>query len=74
MQQQKELEIVSDEFQTIVKRQNNQKLNINNDKVSGAADLQMIGLNNLAKVEGIKEVTEDNSKVRFIAIAAINEG
>lgn len=68
MQQQKELEIDSDEFQTIVKRQNNQKLNINNDKVSGAADLQMIGLNNLAKVEGIKEVSEDNSKVRFIAV------
>ncbi|HJJ05172.1 MAG TPA: hypothetical protein OIM45_04840 [Clostridiaceae bacterium] len=28
----------------------------------------MIGLNNLAKVEGIKEVTEDNLKVRFIAV------
>ena len=28
----------------------------------------MIGLNNLAKVEGIKGVTEDNSKVRFIAV------
>ncbi len=28
----------------------------------------MIGLNNLAKVEGIKEITEDNSKVRFIAV------
>lgn len=68
MQQQKKLEIDSSEFQTIINRQNNQKLNINNDKISGAADLQMIGLNNLAKVEGIKEVTEDNSKVRFIAV------
>jgi hypothetical protein len=68
MQQQKDLEIDSSEFQTIINRQNNQKLNINNDKISGAADLQMIGLNNLAKVEGIKEVTEDNSKVRFIAV------
>ena len=28
----------------------------------------MIGLNNLAKAEGIKEVAEDNSKVRFIAV------
>ena len=28
----------------------------------------MIGLNNLSKVEGIKLVTEDNSKVRFIAV------
>ena len=68
IQQQKDLEIDSSEFQPILNRQNNQKLNINNDKISGAADLQMIGLNNLAKVEGIKEVAEDNSKVRFIAV------
>ena len=68
MQQQRDLEIDSSEFQIIINRQNNQKLNINDDKISGAADLQMIGLNNLAKVEGIKEVTEDNSKVRFIAV------
>ena len=68
IQQQRDLEINSSEFQTIINRQNNQKLNINNDKISGAVDLQMIGLNNLAKVEGIKEVTEDNSKVRFIAV------
>ena len=68
MQQQKGLEIDSSEFQTIINRQNNQKLNTNNDKISGAVDLQMIGLNNLAKVEGIKGVTEDNSKIRFIAV------
>lgn len=68
IQQQKNLEIDSNEFQIIINRQNNQKLNINNEKISGAADMQMIGLNNLAKVEGIKEVAEDNSKVRFIAV------
>ena len=68
MQQQKDLEIDSDEFQTIINRQNNKKININNNKISGAVDLQMIGLNNLAKVEGIKKVSEDNSKVRFIAV------
>lgn len=68
IQQPKSLEIDSNEFQIIINRQNNQKLNINNDKISGAVDLQMIGLNNLAKAEGIKEVTEDNSKVRFIAV------
>ena len=68
IQQQKSLEIDSNEFQIIINRQNNQKLNINNDKISGAVDLQMIGLNNLAKAEGLKEVTEDNSKVRFIAV------
>lgn len=68
MQQQKDLEIDSSEFQTIINRQNNQKLNISSDKISGAMDLQMIGLNNLSKVEGIKSTTEDNSKVRFIAV------
>ena len=68
MQQQKGLEINSSEFQTIINRQNNQKLNINGDKISGAVDLQMIGLNNLTKVEGIKDVVEDNSKVKFIAV------
>lgn len=68
IQQQKSLEIDSNEFQTIINRQNNQKLNINGDKISGAVDLQMIGLNNLVKVEGIKEVAEDNSKVQFIAV------
>ena len=68
IQQQKDLEIDSNEFQTIINRQNNQKLNINNGKISGAVDLQMIGLNNLAKVEGIKEVAENNSKIRFISV------
>lgn len=68
MQQQKDLEIDSSEFQTIINRQNNQKLNINNDKISGTADLQMIGLNNLAKVEGIKSAAGDNARVRFIAV------
>lgn len=68
MQQQKDLEIDSSEFQTIINRQNNQKLNINNDKISGAADLQMIGLNNLAKVEGIKSNADDNAQVEFWAV------
>lgn len=68
MQQQKNLEIDSNEFQTITNRQNNQKLNINNDKISGAVDLQMIGLNNLAKVEGIKSNAEDDAQVEFWAV------
>lgn len=72
IQQQKDLEIDSSEFQTIINRQNNQKLNINNDKISGAVDLQMIGLNNLAKVEGIKEIAEDNSQVEFWAVTDEN--
>jgi hypothetical protein len=68
IQQQRDLEINSSEFQTIINRQNNQKLNINNDKISGAADLQMIGLNNLAKVEGIKANADDDAQVEFWAV------
>ena len=68
IQQQKNLEIDSSEFQTIINRQNNQRLNINNDKISGAVDLQMIGLNNLAKVEGIKSNADDNAQVEFWAV------
>lgn len=68
IQAQKSLEINSSDFQTIINRQNNQKLNINGDKISGAVDLQMIGLDNLAKVEGIKKVAGDNAKVKFIAV------
>ena len=68
IQQQKNLEIDSSEFQTIINRQNNQRLNINNDKISGAVDLQMIGLNNLAKVEGIKLNADDDAQVEFWAV------
>lgn len=72
IQRQKDLEINSSEFQAIRNRQNSQKLNINNDKISGAVDLQMIGLNNLAKVEGIKANAEDNSQVEFWAVTDEN--
>lgn len=71
IQQQKELKIDSSEFKNTIIKQNNQKLYINSEKISGATDIQMIGLDNLAKVEGIKSIPEGNSedaKVRFIAI------
>lgn len=68
IQQKKDLEIDSSEFQTIINRQNNQKLNINKDKISGAVDLQMIGLNNLAKVKGIKSNADDDAQVEFWAV------
>lgn len=68
IQQQRNLEIDSSEFQTIINRQNNQKLNINGNKISGAADLQMIGLNNLVIVEGIKSISGNDAKVKFIAV------
>lgn len=67
MQQQKELEIENNEFQRILKQQNNQKLCINGDKISGSIDNIMIGLNNLAKVKGIKE-QDNNAKVKFVAV------
>lgn len=72
IQQQKELEIQSNEFQRILKRQNNQKINIDNNKISGSVDMQMIGLNNLAKVEGIKTLAENNSQVEFWAVTDEN--
>lgn len=67
LQQEKELEINSSEYQRIINNQIRQKVNINGDKISGAVDLQMIGLNNQAKVEGIKSLDND-AKVRFIAV------
>lgn len=66
--QQKELKIDSSAYQNIINKQNNLRLNINGDKISGYMDLTMVGLNNLAKVEGIKSVAGDNAKVRFIAV------
>lgn len=62
----KENDIDNSIFQNIIKRQNNQKLCINNDKISGSMDLTLIGLNNKAIVEGIK-LFDKNAKVQFIS-------
>lgn len=67
IQQQKELEIENNEFQRILNQQQNTKLCISNNKISGFMDIQTIGLNNQAKVEGIKEI-DSSSKIKFIAI------
>ena len=67
LQQQNEIDITNDIYQNLIKRQNNSKLNINGDKISGDIDTQLIEINNLAKVEGIKEV-DNNARVRFIAV------
>lgn len=67
LQQQKELDITNDIYQNIIKRQQNSKLNINGDKISGDIDLTLIGMNNKAKLEGIYSFDE-NAKVRFVAI------
>lgn len=69
VQQQKELEIENNEFQNILNRQQNTKLCINNNKISGFMDTQIIGLNNQAKLEGIKEVDNNvDAKVKFVSI------
>lgn len=66
LQQQKELEMDSDEFKTLFNRQDKQKLNINEEKVSGVADMQLINLNNLAKIKGI-EREDKNARVEFVS-------
>lgn len=72
LQQQNEIDITNDIYQNLIKRQNNSKLNINGDKISGDIDAQLIGVNNLAKVEGIKEV-DDNAQIKFMAVIDGNE-
>lgn len=67
LQQQKQPDITDDIYQNLIKRQNNSKLNINENKISGDIDTQLIGMNNLAKAEGIKEV-DNNAQIRFMAV------
>lgn len=67
IQQQKQLEINSNEYQNIINNQIRQKININDNKISGATDIELIGLNNLAKIEGIKSI-DNNAQVRLIAV------
>lgn len=67
LQQQKQPDITNDIYQNLIKRQGNSKLNINENKISGDIDTQTIGVNNLAKVEGIKQIDND-AQVRFIAV------
>ena len=67
IQQQKQLKIDSDVYQTLITRQQKAKLNINENKISGSVDKGLITLNNQAKIEGITSVDE-NAKVKFIAV------
>lgn len=67
IQQNKENDIYNNVFQNIIKKQQNTRLNINGDKISGAVDSQLIGMNNRAKVDGMLKVDND-TKVRFIAV------
>jgi len=67
IQQGKSLDIYDKVYQDIIKKQQDTRLCINGDKISGAMDIEMIGINNQAKLEGIKKVDND-AKVKFIAI------
>lgn len=48
-------------------RQLNERLKVG-AKISGVIDMLLIGINNMAIVEGIKKVKPTNAKVRFIAV------
>lgn len=65
IQEQKELQIENNEFQKIINQQQNTKLCVNDDKISGFMDMQMIGLNNRAKAEGISSI-DNGAKVIFL--------
>lgn len=67
LQQQKELDITNDIYQNLIKKQQNAKLTINDDKISGNIDLFLIGLNNQAKAEGMYSF-DKNAKVKFISV------
>ena len=67
LQQEKELDITNDIYQTLIKRQQNSKLNINGDKISGDVDLTLIGINNQAKIEGIYSFDE-KAKCKFMSV------
>lgn len=67
LQQQKELDITNDIYQNLIKKQQNSKLSINGDKISGNIDLTLIGINNKAKEEGIYSF-DDKAEVEFVSI------
>lgn len=66
LQQQNKPDITNNIYQNIIKKQQNTKLNINNDKISGDIDLTLIGINNMAKVEGIK-ILDSKARCMFVS-------
>ena len=61
------VDLDSKKYQKIFEAQVNDKLAIDNDKISGDIDNYVIGFINQAKVEAIK-ATDSDAKVKFIAI------
>jgi hypothetical protein len=67
IQQQKDIKIDYDIYQNIIKKQNNARLSINDERYSGSIETLLVGMSNQAKIEGITKNDED-AKVMFIAI------
>lgn len=71
LQQGNKLDISQVEYQNIIKKQQNSKLNVNTKgddiKISGSIDNFLIGIDNQAKIEGIKSFDE-NAIVKIIAV------
>lgn len=67
LQQQNKPDITNDIYQNLLKRQGNYRLNVKDGKAtSGDVDVTLIGLNNMAKVEGIK-LLDKNAECLFIS-------
>lgn len=67
LQQQKKLDITNDIYQNLIKRQNNSRLNINGNKISGEVDLTLIGINNKSKTKGMV-LLDKKAKCKFVAV------
>ncbi len=67
LQQQNKLDITNNIYQNLLKKQGNYRLNIKDGKAtSGDVDVTLIGLNNMAKTEGIK-LLDKNAECLFIS-------
>ena len=67
LQQQNEIDITNDIYQNIIKRQSNSRLNMKAGKAtSGDVDLTLIGLDNLAKSQGMTRI-DRNAECLFIS-------
>lgn len=67
LQQQKKLDITNDIYQNLIKRQNNSRLSINGNKISGEVDLTLIGINNKSKTKGMV-LLDKKAKCKFVAV------
>ena len=65
--QNKDNRIEDDIFQCLINKQQNAKLCVNGDKISGDVDLTLIGLNNRAKIQGISSF-DDKARCRFVSM------